>query len=154
MDNKILGYLEAICAKREYCAEDVRQKALKRTEGNIAEAEEIVEKLISEGFVDNFRYASAFAREKSALTGWGPVKIRYALKAKKIDQDTIDAALREIDRQQACSKLEKLLKAKAKSLEGDPQKRYKLLRFALSRGYGYAEVEAAISCCADDGTGR
>lgn len=154
MDNKILGYLEAICAKREYCTEDVRQKALKRTEGNIAEAEEIVGKLVSDGFVDNFRYASAFAREKSSLTGWGPVKIRYALKAKKIDQDTIDAALREIDQQQACSKLEKLLKSKAKSLEGDPQKKYKLIRFALSRGYGYDEVEAAISCCADDGTGR
>ena len=34
--------------------------------------------------------------------------------------------------------------AKAKSLKGDPQLRLKLLRFGLSRGYGYEDVEASL----------
>lgn len=154
MDNKILNYLEAICAKREYCSSDIRQKAFKKTEGDAAMADELVRRLTEEGFVDDLRYASAFAREKSALTGWGPVKIRFALKAKKIDSQIIDSALQKIDSQRASSKLERILEAKAGSLEGDPQKKYKLIRFALSRGYEYSDVESAVNRVLDGGPER
>ncbi len=145
MDSKVLNSLEALCAKREYCTHDVWRKAFEKTGGNAAEADEILQRLIADGFVDDLRYASAFAREKAALTGWGPVKISFALKAKGIGRQTIDAALQEIDTQKASAKLEKLLEAKAGSLEGDPQKKLKLIRFALSRGYEYREVENAVS---------
>lgn len=154
MDNKILNYLEAICAKREYCSSDIRQKVFKKTEGDAALADELVRRLTEEGFIDDRRYASAFAREKSALTGWGPVKIRFALKAKKIDSQIIDSALQEIDSQRASSKLERILEAKAGSLEGDPQKKYKLIRFALSRGYEYSDVESAVNRVLDGGPER
>ena len=35
-------------------------------------------------------------------------------------------------------------KAKVKALKDDPQRRLKLLRFALGRGYSYEEVDAAL----------
>ena len=37
-------------------------------------------------------------------------------------------------------KLEKTMLAKAASLKGDPQRKFKLLRFALGRGYEYGEI--------------
>lgn len=142
---KVLDRLEAQCSKREYCTEDVRIKALKALEGDQAAASEVVDSLLRDGYVDDLRYAGAFAREKAALTGWGPVKIRYALRAKRIASETIEDALSEIDSDKATEKLVRLLDAKRRSLEGDPQIKLKLIKFALSRGYEYDDVKDYIS---------
>ena len=95
--------------------------------------------------MDDLRYASAFARDKASIQGWGEVKIRYMLSAKRISREVIDQALSEIDTERASSKLQKLLETKYRSLRDDPQCRLKLLRFALGRGYGYDEVNATIN---------
>jgi regulatory protein len=108
-------------------------------------AEEVVATLIKDKYVDDLRYASAFARDKASIQGWGEVKIRYMLSAKKISRDIIDQALAEIDQSRASSKLLKLLEAKYKSLREDPQCRLKLLRYALGRGYSYVEVNDVVN---------
>ena len=141
---KLLCSLQSLCSRQECCSRDIRAKALRRLDGDEAAADEILASLVEEKYVDDLRYASAFAREKSSLTGWGPVKIRFALSAKGIDRETSDAALAAVDGDSASEKLVKLLCAKAKTLEGDPHKRLKLIKFALTRGYGYDQVEAAL----------
>lgn len=141
---KVLARLQAQCARREYCRSDVFAKAIKALEGDMDAAGEIVESLIGDRFVDDSRYASAFAREKAALSGWGPVKIRFALSGKGIGKEEIDAAIGEIDSQKAQGSMEKALRAKWRSLEKDPDGKLKLLRFALSRGYEYETVRQAV----------
>ena len=142
---KVTDRLRGLCSRREYCVEDIRQKALKALDGDAALAAEVVETLVKEKYVDDLRYASAFARDKSSIQGWGEVKIRYMLSAKKVSREVIDQALSEIDTERASSKLQKLLETKYKSLREDPQCRLKLLRFALGRGYSYDEVNATIN---------
>ena len=142
---KVTDRLRGLCSRREYCVEDVRQKALKALEGDVAAAAEVVESLVKEKYVDDLRYASAFARDKASIQGWGEVKIRYMLSAKKISRDVIDQALAEIDQSRASSRLEKLLETKYRSLREDPQCRLKLLRFALGRGYSYDEVNDLVN---------
>lgn len=142
---KKLSRLEAQCVKREYCVRDIMGKALKAVEGNQAEADELVASLRADKFVDDARYAAAFAREKSSLTGWGPVKIRFALRAKGLSETDIASGLAEIDSSRAEDRLERLTAAKWKSLQDDPQGKLKLIKFALSRGYDYDAVQAAIS---------
>ena len=142
---KVTDRLRGLCSRREYCVEDVRQKALKALEGDAATAAEVVETLVKEKYVDDLRYASAFARDKASIQGWGEVKIRYMLSAKKISRDVIDQALSEIDAERASTKLFKLLETKYKSLREDPQCRLKLLRFALGRGYSYDDASAVIN---------
>jgi len=141
---KVYDALSAQCAKREYCTADIRRKALERLEWDAAAAEEVVAALVSERFVDDRRYAAAFAREKSALSGWGPVKIRTALLARGVTRDDVQEALGEIDPERAAAKLEKVLEAKWRTLREDPQGRLKLIRFALSRGYDYEPVRPLI----------
>ena len=141
---KLLDRLEAQCSKRECCTRDVRMKALKALEGNSASADEVVASLVHDGFVNDLRYASAFAREKASLTGWGPVKIRFALRAKGIGESDISAALEEIDSDKATERLRRLIEQKRKSLEGDPQIRLTLIKFALSRGYDYKDIEELV----------
>ena len=141
---QILNRLQAQCARREYCRADVRQKALKALEGDVARAETVVASLVADQFVDDLRYASAFAREKASLTGWGPVKISYALSAKGIDRDTIRQALEEIDGAAADRKMETVLRAKWKTLAEDPEGKLKLLKFGLGRGYEYNALQDLV----------
>lgn len=142
---KILDRLRGLCSRREYCVADVLKKASDGLEGDRAAAQEVVDVLVKEKYVDDLRYASAFARDKSAIQGWGEVKIRYMLSAKGVPRDVIDKALEEIDQDKAESRLEKLLQNKMKSLKDDPQCRLKLLRFALGRGYSYDEVNDVVN---------
>lgn len=141
---KVLSRLQAQCAKREYCRSDVFAKALKALEGDKDAAGEVVDSLVADKFVDDFRYASAFAREKSSITGWGPVKIRFALGGKGVPKEAVDAALEDVDGQKAGAVMDKALTAKWRTLQGDPQGKLKLLRFALSRGYEYDSVKEAV----------
>ncbi len=142
---KCLSRLQKLCSKAEYCRSDVYRKALKDLEGDATAAGEVAKKLVEERYVDDARYASAFAREKSSLQGWGPVKIRYMLKGKGISDADIASGLADISDEAAYAKLVKLLQAKARTLEGDPQFKLKLIKFGLSRGYEYSDVEEAIS---------
>ena len=141
---KILSGLEAQCSKREYCYADMMTKAVKALDGDSETASEIVDSLVSDRFVDDGRYAAAYAREKASITGWGPVKIRYMLSRRGISKEHIDAALAETDSDGADTRLEKTLAAKWRTLEGDPQAKFKLIRFALSRGYEYDSVRQAV----------
>ena len=143
--SRSLSRLQRLCSKAEYCRADIYRKALKDLDGDAAAAARLVEELILDRYVDDARYAQAFAREKASLQGWGPVKIRFQLRAKGVSDAVITAALEEIDESSADARLQRLLAAKARTLEGDPQFRLKLIQFGLSRGYEYSQVEDALA---------
>lgn len=142
--DKILDNLRRQCSRREYCSSDILKKAEKALGGDTDQAAKVLETLVKEKYVDDLRYAEAFARDKSAIAGWGAVKIRYMLSSKGIEREKISMALEEIDPGKADDRLKKLIENKYKSLKDDPQCRLKLLRFALGRGYSYDEVSAVI----------
>lgn len=141
---RCLSRLQKRCSKAEYCSSDVYRKALKALDGDAEAAARVLAALVEEKYVDDVRYAGAFAREKAGLQGWGPIKIRFQLRSKGISEDAIAAALEEVEPGRAADKLERLLAAKSRTLEGDPQFRLKMLKFGLSRGYEYAAVEEAL----------
>ena len=143
--SRSLSRLQRLCSKAEYCRADIYRKALKDLDGDAAEAARLVEELVRDRYVDDARYALAYAREKASIQGWGPVKIRFQLRAKGVSDANISAALEEIDEVSADARLERLLASKARTLEGDPQFRLKLIKFGLSRGYEYGAVEDALA---------
>lgn len=136
--------MRRLCSRREYCVSDIRAKLMKELDGDVQKVETAINKLKDEKYVDDLRYATAFARDKAAISGWGATKIRYMLSAKGVAKDVISEALNEVDEGKASSRLEKLLENKYKSLKDDPQWKIKLLRFALGRGYSYDEVNDQI----------
>lgn len=143
----ILSKLQSLCVKREYCRYDIVQKArrLLKDEPNPEEKlQAMVDSLVEDGFVSDLRYSSAYAREKSSISGWGPLKIRTALLSKRIERSVIDEALGEVDDDRAQEKLRKVLQNKWRSLSDDPQGKLKLIRFALSRGYDYDSVRPVV----------
>ena len=141
---KVLNNLRRQCSRREYCSSDIIQKASKALDGDRDAAQRVLDKLVEEKYVDDLRYASAYAREKSSISGWGEVKIRYMLSAKGISRDIISKALDEVDVRKADDRLRKLLENKYRALKDDPQWKMKLLRFALGRGYQYDEAASVL----------
>jgi len=138
---KAIDRMRGICSRKECCRKEILAKLDKL---EVQDAEGAVEQLCKENYINEARYAAAFARDKSSLQGWGPLKIRLSLQAKGISSDLIADALVEVDEDAAGAKLEALLRAKLRTIrtEPDPQKRYaKLLRFALGRGYSYEQIK-------------
>lgn len=141
---KVADRMRALCSRREYCRKDILKKVMTALDGDAAKAEVVVGKLVEERYVDDRRYAAAFARDKASIAGWGAAKIRYKLAAKGVDREIIASALEEVDVSRADARLEKLMENKARSLKDDPQRRIKLLRFGVGRGYAYEEVSSMI----------
>ena len=136
----MLSRMMRLCARSEHCRADIRRKLSGLPSD---EQEQILDTLCREGYLDDARYARAFARDKSALQGWGNLKISVALQQKAIAPEAVAAALAEIDTAAAGSRLEQLLRSKWNALRGetDPHRREaKLLRYALGRGYSYDQI--------------
>ena len=144
--NNLLSRMQLLCARREYCSSDIRRKLLSDRKNPLssAQAEEVLEALRKDRYLDDARYAGAFARDKASLSGWGATKIRCALRAKGICDEDIASALESIDAGKSSEKLRQLLAARFRLLSADPKGRQKLLRFALGRGYAYDEIEQEI----------
>lgn len=104
-----------------------------------AEQQGVLDKLITQRFIDDRRYAEAYVREKSQLSGWGTRKIAMQLRQKGVDKGIITEVLAALDdddmRQRLRERLERKLRTTKAATEYDL--RGKLLRHALSAGYDY-----------------
>lgn len=145
MDKKILDRFQTLCSRREYCSNDIRRKLLRVLDNNEQEVAEIMAELVREKYLDDARYASAFARDRAQISGWGQAKISYQLRSKGIPSSIISDALKEIDEDKAEEKLQKVLNAKFNTLKDDPQRRLKIIRYGLSRGYDFESISEFLS---------
>ena len=96
-DNRVL-YRKAAdyCALQDRCISEVRSRLLYWGAGAELTAQ-FIQALIEEGFIDEQRFAIAFARGKFRNLQWGKVKIRFELKNKGITQAMIEKALSETE---------------------------------------------------------
>lgn len=155
-DTKNKGFKDALaamqrrCATREYCNSDI-VRLCSRFNLSAQESEAIIEALQRDSFLSETRYANAYAREKSSLNGWGRDKITWSLKSKGIPQDTITAAISQIDKSSEEERLFSILENKIRHTNGEPKElKVKLIRFALSRGFPYEVVIPLVNKIVND----
>ena len=123
------------CSRREVCISDITDK-LTAWEANQQDISYIIDVLINEKFIDELRYAKAFASDKFKFNNWGKNKIFYHLKAKRIPENFINEALLEIDDQEYKNIAKKLLLKKLKTLKPDtPNLKQKLYSFLANKGF-------------------
>lgn len=128
--------LQSWCAYQERSQQEARDKLYEL--GLWQEAvENIIARLIEDNFLNEERFAIAFAHGKFAIKKWGRIKIRQELKQKRVSDYCLKKALAQIDEQEYLNTLKKLLEVKRRSLtEKNPYKlKYKLVSYALSKGY-------------------
>lgn len=131
----------ALCARAEHSAYEMRKKMFQWGLPK-AEIEEVVEWLYDNSFIDDSRFAHAYARDKALFDCWGKLKIRHGLKIHGISSSLADEALSEIDGKEYVATLQRLLKHKNSLLrEEDSYKRKAALyRYGTSRGFESALV--------------
>ena len=134
----------ALCARSEQSQGDMREKLLKWGLSR-HDAEQILQQLVSQGFIDDRRFAVAFVNDRFAFNGWGRIKIAHQLRLKGIPANVIDEALTAIDEEHYRERLTELLRAKWRSVsQREPRVAWAaMMRFAASRGF---ETPIAAAC--------
>ena len=143
--------LAALCAQAEHCQQEMRDK-MRRWGLDETVQNRIIDRLIKERYVDDERYARAFVKDKIRYNKWGRRKVQQALWMKRIDADIQQRVLDEIDEKEYLDVLRPLLKQKRKSIkaESDYELNQKLLRFALSRGFGFDIIRQCLDVGEED----
>lgn len=136
--------MAGLCARSEQCESDVYKKLRVKGLGH-SEAMAVIDELKNRNFIDDFRYARSFARDKVRFSAWGRMKIRAALAAKRITSSIISQAFEEIDPLDYSNALKRCASLKARTLNlDDYDDRMKLARHILSRGFESALVNEEI----------
>lgn len=151
--HKALLYAAGSCARSEQCEADIRLKLLRKglSEG---EAQQIIEYLKEHNYLNETRYAQAYARSKSRLSGWGPWKIKNALALKGISHEVILEAVQQIDSEVFARNALEAAQRKSKKLNLDnAADRARIYRLLSSRGFDSDIINrtlAALHAPADD----
>ena len=133
--------LARACSMREYASHDITQK-LHRMPLEEGVAERILTSLKNGKYIDDARFTRSFINDKLRFSKWGKTKIEFALRLKQIPQEIIDRAFEEFSDELLTESLKPLLKKKMKSVTGksEYEKRTKVIRFALGRGFAMKDV--------------
>lgn len=137
--------LAALCAQAEHCQWEMLEK-MRRWEVPEEAQARVMQRLVKERYVDDERYAQAFAKDKIRYNKWGRRKVDQALWQKHIDEDIRKRVLDEVDDDEYLSVLRPLLKQKRRSTKAnsDYELNQKLMRFALGRGFTFDIIRQCI----------
>jgi len=132
----LLGRMQSICSKAEKCEEDIRFK-MRDYPISAADREWILTRLRDDKFINDRRFAGFFVRDRFRFNKWGRMKIRHALQMKKINDEIIDDAIREIDPEEYVKMAEEILSVKSISIQDKSigVRKAKLFRFATQKGF-------------------
>lgn len=129
-----LQYAAGLCARCEQCEYDIRIK-LSRHGLPARETDRIIDYLYDRSFLDELRFAEAFTRDKIRFSGWGKVKVRAHLRARRIPGVVIDKALESVGAEEYLAFVDTLARRLAKGCDlADYATRQKLVRRLAARG--------------------
>jgi len=128
--------IQAFCAYQERTHQEVKNK-LFGFGLYTNEVDELLTLLITDGFLNEERFAKAFAGGKFRIKNWGRIKITHALEAKGLTKNCIQSGMQEIDEIDYQDTLQKLLIKKSLQWEEEDSftKRNKLASYAIRKGF-------------------
>lgn len=143
--------LASLCATAEHCQWEMREK-MRRWELSEEAQTRILNRLVSERYIDDVRFARAFVKDKVKYNKWGRRKVEQALWQKHIDEDIRQQVLDEIADEDYVLVLRPMLQQKRKSIKAnsDYELNGKLILFAVSRGFTMDIIKQCISVSDED----
>lgn len=135
--------MAGLCARSEQSSYEVGAK-LQRMGLSADDAASILSWLKEQRFVDDTRYARAYASDKLRFSRWGPVKIRAGLAAKRLPHDVVRQALEALPAEEISGAALEVALSKSRCLDLEMREdRRKLLAALAARGFTYDQsVEA------------
>ncbi|MCM1137058.1 MAG: RecX family transcriptional regulator [Muribaculum sp.] len=132
-----LSRIASLCARCEQCSPDIEKK-LHNWGITEKDAKFIIDTLKQKRFIDDVRYAKAYAHDKLCFSGWGKRKIEQGLWVKRLNREVIEVAFDEIEEGEYLEVAEKVIRSKISSIKegtNSYEGRMKLARFASQRGF-------------------
>ncbi|MBM3416059.1 MAG: RecX family transcriptional regulator [Bacteroidetes bacterium] len=131
-----LQKLKHYCAYQERCHSEVKEKLYSLGVWK-KDHNEIIAALIEEDYLNEERFALAFAGGKWRIKQWGRVKIKYELKQKQVSDYCIKKALQQIDEEEYLAVLGKLAKEKYSALKNEQYlvRKKKTMDYLMGRGF-------------------
>lgn len=131
-----LQKLKHYCAYQERCHSEVKEKLYQLGVWK-KDHDEIIAALIEENYLNEERFAIAYAGGKFRVKQWGRVKIKYELKQKQVSDYSIKKAMKQIDEDEYLSVLNKLAKEKYASLKSEQYlvRKKKTMDYLLAKGF-------------------
>ena len=136
IDSTILNKARKYCSYQERSQQEVRDK-LYDWGLHKRDVEEAIAQMVTENFLNEERFAIAYAGGKFRIKHWGRITIKLALKQKKVSPYCINKALKEINERDYQKCLEKIIADCTKRIsEKNPlKKNYKIAQYAIGRGF-------------------
>jgi len=127
---------ESYCAYQERSQQEVRDK-LYGWGLHHDEVEDVISELITDNFLNEERFAIAYAQGKLRMKGWGKIKIKHHLKNKRVSDPLIRIALNALDIDEYIGILKTIIDKKAgKDLSKlSMLEKNKLIRHVLGKGF-------------------
>ncbi len=146
IDKTTYDKLSNFCAYQERCASDVKEK-MRKLKMEKDEYDDYIERLKDDNFLNEERfvkyYVNAHVKKK-----WGKTKMKAALGAKRIDSSLIKQYLDDMDEGDYDDQIKTIAEKKWNTIKAKTpsDKKTKMLRFLLSKGY---EMSKAINAIKD-----
>jgi regulatory protein len=140
--DKKISPQEALAKIRKYCA--YQERSHQEVKNKLFEfglysneVEEITARLITEGFLNEERFAKAFAGGKFRMQKWGRNKIIYQLEGRGLTKTCIQRGLREIEETDYRKTLTEVILKKTNQIQENNlfKKRERIARYTIARGY-------------------
>jgi len=148
---KIITHIEALekarsyCAYQERCQQEVIEK-LKSFKLNKDEMDYVLLLLIQGNYLNEERFARAYASGKFRIKKWGKRKIAYQLGGKGLTKTCIELGLSEIDNDEYYETLSQLIDVKwENTIESNLfKKKSKICSYLYSRGFESSLINEII----------
>ena len=140
-----LQKLKHYCAYQERCHSEVKEKLY-----NLGvwkkDHDEIIASLIEENYLNEERFAIAFAGGKFRVKQWGRVKIKYELKQKQVSEYSIKKAMKQIGEEEYLALLHKLTEEKYAALKKEQYliRKKKTMYYLMAKGFEPELVRSVI----------
>lgn len=140
-----LQKLKHYCAYQERSHSEVKEKLYQLGVWK-KDHDEIIASLIEENYLNEERFAIAYAGGKFRVKQWGRVKIKYELKQKQVSDYSIKKAMKQIDEEEYLSVLNKLAKEKYAALKSEQYlvRKKKTMDYLLAKGFESDLVRKAV----------
>jgi len=131
-----LQKLRHYCRYQERCCSEVKNK-LFELGVNKTEHDKMVTGLIEENYLNEERFALAFALGRFTMRKWGRRKIHYELKERKVSEEAIQKSLKQIDEELYVRSLQRLAEEKYASLRDEPYlvRKKKTIDYMAQKGF-------------------
>lgn len=134
-DKVIIDKIQSYCLYQDRCIKEVKNK-LFSLKVNDDLGQKIINHLIDNDYLNEERFVKLFIQGKLRIKKWGKIKLKYELKIRGINNNIIDAHIKNISEDEYISYFDEFSSAKIKFLKGTlDKKKRSFINYFTYRGW-------------------